>query len=434
MTVRQRPSRLTRFEFLGSPQFVTALTTTIVGTAAGSYLLEHLIGWGGLVGILSTLLVLAAASAYFRRKLLDWQGILPISLIAFVGWSALSVVWSQYQWATLSSVLYQLVFTFLAVYIALTRDMIQIVRIFGNVLRVLLGASLVLEIFAGLLIDSSIPFLGIKGYLERGGPIQGVTGDSTHLGILALVAGTTFTVELLTKSVRRSTGIPSLAAAIVVLVLTSSNVVIVVAVTVLAAGLILTGVRHVKPAARPAITWLLLFLAAVVVILLGIFRNNILSTLQASDQISTRIGLWREILQFIPINALQGWGWIGRWRTDLPPYLGFFEVQGTDYASAHNAFVDVWLQLGLIGLLVFIGLLGLALVRSWHLAVRQQSVVYLWPALVLVSLIAMAVTESAIIVEFSWLTTVICVVKSANKLSWRLAFERMRPKAIEHEE
>ena len=69
----------------------------------------------------------------------------------------------------------------------------------------------------------------------------------------------------------------------------------------------------------------------------------------------------------------------------------------------------------------------LALVRSWLLAVRQPSVVYLWPVLTLVALIGTAFTESAILVDFCWLTIVICVVKSANKLSWRTAFERMAP-------
>jgi hypothetical protein len=54
-------------------------------------------------------------------------------------------------------------------------------------------------------------------------------------------------------------------------------------------------------------------------------------------------------------------------------------------------------------------------------------VVYLWPALTLVALIGTAFTESALLIDFCWLTLVICVVKSANKLSWRTAFERLRP-------
>jgi hypothetical protein len=53
---------------------------------------------------------------------------------------------------------------------------------------------------------------------------------------------------------------------------------------------------------------------------------------------------------------------------------------------------------------------------------RERSFIYAWPALVLVALIACSLAESSILVEFGWLTLVICCVKAAQKLSWRQAF------------
>ena len=111
-------------------------------------------------------------------------------------------MWSDYQWATFAGVVYQLIFAFLAVYIALVRDAIQIVRVVGDVLRVLLTASLALEVLSGLLLDLPIRFLGIEGNIAVGGPIQGLFGTRNQLSIVALIAFVTFLVELRTRSVR----------------------------------------------------------------------------------------------------------------------------------------------------------------------------------------------------------------------------------------
>lgn len=427
MNLRSKSPSLDKVEFLGSPQFVNALTAAAIGTAASSYAIVELMGWPGMVAILTTEVLLAVASAFVRRDQLDWTGILPISLIAFLGWCITSVIWSEYQWATLSSVMYQFAFAALAVYIGVTRDMIQIVRAFGNVLRFILGLSLALEVFSGILLDGPIRQLGIEGDITLGGPIQGITGDATHLGILALIGGITFAVELVTRSVTRPRAIVSLVGAAFIIVFTTSNIIMTVGGALVVAAFILVGIRRVRPAARPAITWTLLSLGAAFLVFVLAFGERILDSLRANDQLQGRLGLWREVVQFLQINNLEGWGWIGNWRTELAPFLVFRQVRGEDYASAFNSFLDVWFQVGLVGLVIFIVLVGLTLVRSWHLAVRQLSIVYIWPALVLMALVATAITESALLVEFGWLTLVICVVKSSNKMSWRLAFERIRP-------
>ena len=49
-------------------------------------------------------------------------------------------------------------------------------------------------------------------------------------------------------------------------------------------------------------------------------------------------------------------------------------------ASGMNAYLDVWFQLGLPGLVAFV---GLAFIRLWLLASRQRGFVYAWLALVL---------------------------------------------------
>ncbi|BDZ45918.1 hypothetical protein [Naasia aerilata] len=211
-------------EVIGSAGFSAALTAATIATVLFPHLLRALIGWPGYIGALSGLLVLAIGALLARHRVLEWQGILPVSILLFVGWCALTLLWSQYQWATLTGVLYQLTVGFLALYVALTRDLIQVVRSFGDVLRILLGLSLALEVLSGLLLDLPFPFLGIEGNLASGGPIQGVAGSRNLLGVLALIAIITFAVEYATRSVQRGVAAASLATAVVTLLFTRSPV------------------------------------------------------------------------------------------------------------------------------------------------------------------------------------------------------------------
>ncbi|MEJ1230394.1 MAG: hypothetical protein WDM88_06835 [Galbitalea sp.] len=48
---------------------------------------------------------------------------------------------------------------------------------------------------------------------------------------------------------------------------------------------------------------------------------------------------------------------------------------------------------------------------------------FAWPALVLVALLIGALAESSILVDFGWLTLVVCSVKASRELSWRRAWD-----------
>lgn len=413
--------------FFSSPRFVAALTTTAVASAVLSFAIRQTLGWPGLIAILTTLVVLATLSLMARKQMIEWYGLLPISLLAFVGWAGLSLLWSQYQWSTLAALAYLFAFTVLGVFMALVRDTIQIVRVFGNVLRVVLGASLALEILAGVLIDSPIRFLGIAGRLDELGPIQGVLGTRNQLGLVAVIALVTFFTELRTKSVRRGVAISSLVLAGFVILLSRSPVSAGALVVVGLAALALFGLRRLSNDARRIAQFALLALVVVAAVAAWATRSVIVQVFNATGELTFRLELWREVLVLIPLHSLEGWGWIGLWRHEIPPFQAFAAAGQRPAGSALNAFVDTWFQLGLVGLVIFIGLIGLTFARSWLLGSQQRSTVFTWPALVLVVLIVSSLAESSILVEFGWLTLVICSVKAAQHLSWRKAFAATGP-------
>jgi O-antigen ligase len=410
-------------DFFSTTRLAHAIAIVAIAVSILAPTIRALMGWPGLIAVVVLLVVFAGLSLIARRETIDYQGILPLTLLVFLGWAVISLVWSEYQWATLAGLGYLGAFTALGLYVALMRDTIQIVRAFGDVLRVVLVASIALEVFSGLLIDSPIRFLGIQGHLDTGGPIQGLLGSRNQLGVVALIAAVTFGTEWRTKSIRPGLATGSLVLAGLTMVFTRSpligGAIVVLAVAIVA----LYALRRVPPAHRTVAQLGLLAAVAVVALVSWGFRQRIIGLSNAGGELDYRLRLWNEMTALIRLNPLEGWGWIGQWRTGISPFQAFTSGERIPQNGA-NAYLDVWFQLGIVGIVIFVGLVGITFVRSWLLAGQKRSIVFAWPALVLVVLLSSALFESSLLVEYGWLTFVVCCVKASQNLSWRTAFAR----------
>ncbi|MGI9823136.1 O-antigen ligase family protein [Agromyces sp. Marseille-Q5079] len=411
--------------FAGSARFAQALSLAAIGVGLSTHLIRSLIGWPGLLAMIAGLLVLCGVSLVARWRAVEWYGILPLTILVFVGWCAASVLWSTTPALSAVRVAYLIGFAVIGVYIALMRDTIQIVRAFGDVTRVLLSVSLALEVLSGILLDLPIAFLGIRGDITALGPIQGIFGSRNLLGFIAVVALLTFIVEWRTHIVPRAMAIASIALAFVCVVLSGSPTAWIALAAALVALAAIYGLRRVPPATRWR--WQIALLVAVIAALVTgwLLRIRIIELLDARAEFDVRLDVWREASRYLALNPLQGWGWVGSWP-DSPPYLWIEAATGRQQSSALSAYVDVYFQVGVIGVLLFAGLIGVALVRAWLLATDRRSVVYLWPALMLVAVTVTSFAESFALLEGGWMLVVVCAVKSARDMSWRDAMTAAR--------
>ncbi len=405
--------------FVGHARFVQAWATCAVGAIALSHLVRQLSGWAGYIGLIGALVAFGAAIVWARRDRIEWNVALPISVAVLLGLSALSVVWSQYQWVTLGGVSLQVGTALLGLIIAATRDLIQIVRIVGDVLRAALLLSVALEVLAGLLIDMPIVFLGIRGDLADGGPIQGVFGDQAALSLAAVVAAASFVIELRTRSVSRLTGVLSLVLAGLCLLFASSVVAVLTAGAAALVGWLLSVLRRATQETRSVASVALLLLAIVIALTAYLSRAVVVTFITDHRELAVRLPLWREVVQVAELQSVLGWGWSGLWRSDIPPFLAIDGRFLLEQTTARNAFFDIWLQLGLVGVMALVVLLGLAFGRGWLLALRQRTIVARWPAVVLAALIAYSAVESGVLVGFGWLLLVVCAAKVSGAVSWR---------------
>ncbi|MGW9629808.1 O-antigen ligase family protein [Agromyces sp. NPDC055520] len=410
--------------FAGSARFAQALTLLAVGLAFSTQAVRSIIGTPGLLAALAGLVVLCAASLVARWRAVEWYGILPLTILVFIGWCAASVLWSNLPaFVSLARLGYLVAFAFIGIYIALMRDTIQIVRAFGDVMRGLLGVSIALEVASGIILDVPIRVLGIQGDIAALGPIQGIFGSRNMLGFVALIALLTFLVEWRMKIVRRTRAILSLTLAGLCLVLSGSPTTWFALGAALVALLALYGLRRASAPTRWRWQIALLVTGLLAVIAGWILRIRIIELLDARSEFDVRLDVWRELSRYLNLNPLQGWGWVGPWP-DAPPYTWIELATGRPHGSALNAYVDVYFQVGVIGALLFIALLGVALVRAWLLASTRRSVVYVWPALMLVTIAVTSFAESFALVEGGWMLLVVCAVKAARDMSWRDALAR----------
>ena len=404
---------------LGSVEMARAFTLAALTAVFGSFAIEQMTSAVTLATVITALCLLGGAILWVRREELSPLRIAPSSLFAFLGWALVSLVWTTDRSDTVFGWLSLFGFAFLAITVGHIRDTLQTVRAIGDTLRGLLAVSLGVEILSGILLDVPFAFLGIQGNLAAGGPIQGLFGSRNMLGFIAVIALITFVIEWRTQSVNPPLAVVSVALAGSLAFLSSSPTVLVLAVAVGIVTVALTIVRHASPERRNLVQWMLGILVALALTVAFALRHQIIALLDAGSDFSIRATLWNTILDFVAVKPIQGWGWFGDWARGEYPFT-YINFQLDDrHQSALNAFFDVLLQLGAIGLVLFLLLGGVALVRSWLVASVRRSVVYAWTPITLVTLAVDSMFESFTIVGAGWFMLVLCALRAGQSRSWR---------------
>ncbi|WP_226532628.1 O-antigen ligase family protein [Microbacterium paraoxydans] len=415
---------------LGSAELARAFALAALTAVFSSYAIERMTSKVTLATVIAMLCLLGAAILWVRRDELSLLRIAPSSLIAFLGWALVSLVWTTDRSDTLFGWMSLFGYAFLAITIGHIRDTLQTVRAIGDTLRALLAVSLGLEILSGILLDLPFTFLEIQGNLAEGGPIQGLFGSRNMLGFIAVIALITFVIEWRTQSVNPPLAVVSIGLAGSLAFLSASPTVLVLAVAVGTVTLALTIVRHTSPARRNIVQLVLGILVTVTLAIAFALRHQIIALLDAGSDFSIRASLWNTILDFVAVRPINGWGWFGEWVRGEYPFT-YINFQLDDHhQSALNAFFDVLLQLGAAGLVLFLLLGGVALIRSWLVASVRRSVVYAWTPIMLVTLAVDSMFESFTLVGAGWFMLVLCALRAGQSRSWRENIDAVHTGAI----
>ncbi|HJB63416.1 MAG TPA: O-antigen ligase family protein [Candidatus Microbacterium pullistercoris] len=416
-------------DLLRSAAFARAYTLTALAAAFLTTAVHSVNGPVTLATIVAGLAVLGVGILVARRDELSLIGFAPTSLVLYVVWAIVSLAWALdgthgrtvLAWCALIG------WSIVAVTIAHVRDTLQIARAVGDVLRWLLTASLALEVLSGIIFDTPFVALGIEGLIANGGPIQGLFGSRNLLAFVAVVGLITFTIEWRARAIARHVATYSLILASLLLVLSGSPTAVVLVSALVAAELALAVARRSRRTARRRAHVVTAVIAALVVVSILVLYRPIAAFFAARSGFAARAELWSEVSVWIGQRPVTGWSFFGTWEGEPFPTNVIDLSLGWVNASALNVYVDIVLQLGWVGLLLFATFSVLALARAWLAAADRRSVVYAWLPLMLVALLVESLFESYALGDLGWLLLVVCAVRAGQERSWRVVLDPTAP-------
>lgn len=419
-----------------------AYATFALFTLLAGQFWRNLLGWWGFGLVALVVLGGAIALVIAVRPTWKWRRT-PKSTIAFLLIAVLSISWSFYPGASALGVTLTLVTTFVAVALVLCLSWSRFVRALGGAIKWVLALSLVFEVWVAWFVRGPLlpnfpdfdpgaeklpmAFYWSRGLLFEGGPIEGIVASRNLLGMIALLGLILFGSLLAAGTIRRAQGIGWLVVAATVFVLTRSATLILVAVVVLVALAFALWARKVGPDRRRGVYVAAAATLAASVTLLVVFWGRLLELFGKSDDLTGRLDIWEAVIGLAAERPWAGWGWVSYWVPWTEPFDDLAVRKGVTYLQAHNAWLDVWMQLGIIGLVAFASIVIGALWRSWFLAVDRpmdptghplpHSAAALLPLLLLVALIGQSLAESRILVESGWLL-LIAIAWSTKQRQW----------------
>lgn len=394
------------------------LTVWVVVLLMSGQGFRHLLGLPA-YGVLSVLTVVAVAVTFHTtRKRLN----VPFLIAAFVGLAALSVTWSGTRTVSALAVGVLLATTYIAVATVRGASSARFMELLYRGMQISLFAGVAFEVVVAFIIRTPVLPLfrdlseidgvddGVSAIewsdnlLLAGGPIQGFVGNRNPFGTIALFAAVLAIVLVLEGRIKRTDAWATAMAAFSVHLLTLSATVTVSIIYLsglLLAALVIRSVR--EPFKRP-LSFATLALTAVAGVLTIKFRDEIFALVDRGPDATNRTAIWDEVVHFAAQRP-EGWGYVGYWPVWEHPYSSISEQANKFASHSHNAYLDAWLQLGLVGLALLLVMVVVLFGSMWRLverADRADTYIPIAWALLTAALVLQALTESRLLVEGGW--------------------------------
>ncbi len=380
-------------------------------------------------GIVSILLwVILRPDVQWRR--------LPWFAVFYVAWAVASLLWSAWPSATMLTLLLLLTTTAQAMFVGSVLTWRELVRAIASALKWILGLSLMFELWVSLIWGGPIlpEFVRPDGpasdpivYWSRdnlldGGRIQGLFGGANPLAYVALLGMIVFAVRFASGAPRRTLLAGWFVLAAYLFLRAGSATAVLAAagvVAVLITVLLMRGTRRPGGRTRYYLAYALVGLGGLAA--LWFARGAIFSALGRSADLTGREGIWALVWEKAIQRPLLGWGFSTPWIPSDPAFAGWIVDHGQTVMQAHNMWLDVFFQLGAIGVFL-IALTMLAFVwRSWFFAVdrprwdlvadRPYSPITLVPTLTTTILLVQGLAESGPLVGWGWFFLVMLAFK-----------------------
>ncbi|WP_261166057.1 O-antigen ligase [Microbacterium sp. Marseille-Q6965] len=362
-----------------------------------------------------------------RVPVLEWRR-LPWATMGYVALAALSLLWSRWPGATALTWAGLLVTTLHGLFLAHVLTWRELARALEVALKWVLGLSLLFELWAALVrrepllpnfsdapADPDPHWYWTRGALfDPDQRIQGIVGNANVLGILCVLALIVFAVRVAMAPRRRGMLIAWMVLAAVLFARAGSATALIAAAAVavvLLAALLMR--RAATPGARSRLYAVFTGIGVAGVSAVALLWSRILEALGRDSGLTGRDDIWAAVWERAWERPVFGNGFSTPWVPWEPMFDEWILDHGITVFHAHDMWLDVFLQLGVVGLAVVAVVFGAATWRAWFFAVdrprwdivadRPYSPLTLLAPLIMALLLTQGLTESGPLMLWGWL-------------------------------
>jgi len=294
---------------------------------------------------------------------------------------------------------------------SLKKQLYLLAWVFGITVLLSIVLGLVLPRY-GLMGASSMLTSQDKAHL---GAWQGVYGHKNQLGSNMALSALFFLLFTSNSPRYRWIKWAGFILSVGLILLSTSKTSLVILLTIVALLPVYRALRWNYSLALPFLITVL-FMAGVVAI---VFMNNeetLLELLGRDATLTGRTGLWAAVLDKIWERPWLGYGYHAFWRGWDGESADVWRVEPWGPPHAHDGFLDVWLDLGLLGLSVFVLSFIYCYLRAVTWARLTKNAEGLWPLGYLTFMILSNLTESSFLREdIFWILYLAITLSMHNK-------------------
>jgi exopolysaccharide production protein ExoQ len=384
---------------------IQSITSAEVDYSQGSTLTQILLFAVYLVSLMLLLINPTRQLRYAFKAKLIW--LLPALALVSVLWSGAPSISFRRAVALLGSAIFGL-------YLATRFPRLEL-------LRVLLAVSVVATVLS-LLTVVALPAYAIDG----AGAWQGVFSQKNQFGRFMALSAILWL--LYAASVRRHRFLACFASLSVVLVLLSRSATSVALLFLLVAVFVFA--RLVRSHSGLMLPILAVALAGVGYLAMIVARNpgQAAGLLGRDAGLTGRTQLWSLVWQAIQTHFWFGHGYGGFWLGFEGPSAPIWYAVGWNPPSAHDGFLDLMLDLGLAGMLIFVPTILVAIRYAFAMARRGRTFDTAFPLIFLAFYLLSDITES-FLVAYNTISWVLFVAITIQLHRWWHEEGRARPRA-----
>jgi O-antigen ligase len=315
-------------------------------------------------------------------------------LLALCGLAIVSAAWSPEPFFSFRRAIILLGTTMIGIYMAARLDWDEQLNVFGWLAAIAIAGSFVMAIF--------FPQYGISHDVHSGDwkglfPHKNALGQLMVFGILALAIGRP-------KSMPKGILVVCLFGAAILLALSRSATAAVVVVVIAAMYITLHLMRVRSRKTLPL--WLVctpLIFAGIA--LVAVNRGAILEILGRDSTLTGRTAVWTAVVDAIRERPLLGYGYADFWRWGVQGEARdvLNAIHWSGLQQAQSGYLDLCLDLGLVGLMVFLCGLGVAMWRGLKLFRSGSTSTAKWPLMFLAFFFMYNFVESSLLQLFTFL-------------------------------